>query len=334
MSANLNDNSQSYQPFALRIFQGLKPDVVAIQEFNYLGNTPADFRSMINGAFGTNFTYFREAGAGYSIPNGIITRWPVVESGSWEDIDAGVNNRGFAWARLDIPGSRDLYVVSIHLKASSGTENSSRRAAEAAQLKTLIQSNFPPDSWLVVAGDCNTYSASEPAMATFKSYLSDTPIPTDKAAGGKAETNNGRTQRYDYVFASPSLNTNHVATRIGSSNFPSGLVFDSRVYGELTNVSPVQNTDSGLAQHMAVVRDFKISYTLTNLITVPAPKLRLVAPGVLHWTGISQLTYTVQTNRSLNNWGTAGSATSLTTNFWFTNSVTTGDANFYRVIFP
>ena len=35
MAANLNGNTQSYQPFALRIFQGTKPDVVCIQEFNY-----------------------------------------------------------------------------------------------------------------------------------------------------------------------------------------------------------------------------------------------------------------------------------------------------------
>ena len=33
-------------------------------------------------------------------------------------------------------------------------------------------------------------------------------------------------------------------------------------------------------------------------------------------------------------WKPAGSATSMTTNFWFTNSVPAGDANFYRVIFP
>src|SRR3954463_13378108 len=78
MSANLNGNIQNYQPFALRIFQGLKPDVVAIQEFNYnstngLGNnTPAAFREMLDTAFGTNFTYMRETGS-YNIPNGVIS---------------------------------------------------------------------------------------------------------------------------------------------------------------------------------------------------------------------------------------------------------------------
>src|SRR6185295_9137813 len=62
MAANLNGNIQNYQPCALRIVQGLKPDVVAIQEFKYnstngLGNnTPEAFREMLDTAFGTNFT--------------------------------------------------------------------------------------------------------------------------------------------------------------------------------------------------------------------------------------------------------------------------------------
>src|SRR6478672_13874647 len=108
MSSNLNGNQQSYQPFALRIFQGLKPDVVAIQEFNYtstngLGiNTPAAFREMLDTAFGTNYTYMRETGS-YNIPNGVISRYPIIASGQWED--SLVNDRGFAWAQIDLPGS-------------------------------------------------------------------------------------------------------------------------------------------------------------------------------------------------------------------------------------
>src|SRR5476649_1967211 len=66
MAANLNGNTQSYQPFALRIFQGLKPDVVAIQEFNYASTNGIDvnnstaMREMVDAAFGTNFYYYRE----------------------------------------------------------------------------------------------------------------------------------------------------------------------------------------------------------------------------------------------------------------------------------
>src|SRR5438067_3748022 len=122
MSANLNGNTQSYQPFAIRIFQGLKPDIVAIQEFNYTStngvdvNTAAAFREMVDIAFGTNFVYFREnfTGSG-DIPNGIISRYPILASGSWADTVQSQPNRGYAWAQVQLPGTNTVYVVSVHL---------------------------------------------------------------------------------------------------------------------------------------------------------------------------------------------------------------------------
>ena len=97
MAANLNGNSQKIEPFAIRIFQGLKPDLVAIQEFNYSNNTPAQIRSSIDTAFGTNFNYYRESGAGYDIPNGIISRFPILTNATWDDPQ--IPNRGFAFHR-------------------------------------------------------------------------------------------------------------------------------------------------------------------------------------------------------------------------------------------
>jgi len=334
MAANITGNSQTYESFAVRIFQGLRPDVIAIQEFNYLGNTPADLRALVDTAFGTEFDYFREAGPGYSIPNGIVSRWPIVESGSWEDTDTGVNDRGFAWARLDLPGSNDLFVVSVHLKASSGGSNAARRAAQAGQLKGLIQSNVPANTWVVVAGDCNINAPDEAALTTFKSFLVDDPIPTDVPTGGDADTNNSRAERYDYVFPSPSLNSNRVATIVGSRSFASGMVFDSRVFTPLSEVAPVLAGDSGLAQHMAVIKDFRVTYTVTNLVTVPAPELEIASANVIRWTGLSQLTYTVQTNGSLTDWATVGTATSPSSEFWFTNAAPEAGRNFFRVVYP
>lgn len=334
MAANLNGDSQSYQDFALRIFQGLKPDVVAIQEFNYLGNTANDLRTMVNAAFGTNYSFYRESGAGYSIPNGIISRWPIVGSGSWEDTDPGVNDRGFAWARIDVPGTNDLYVVSVHLKASSGSDNATRRTAQASAIKALVQQHFPSNAWIVVAGDCNIQDPSEAALATFKTFLSDTPIPTDAPSSGDADTNNGRSERYDYVFPSPTLSTNRVATVVGSRTFPNGLVFDSRIYAPLTDVAPVQAADSGNAQHMAVVRDFRISYTVTNLVLVTPPVLSMISTNVIRWAGTSNLSYTVQSGATLGNWQAAGKVTSSTTNFAFTNQPSGAPRGFFRVVYP
>ena len=47
MAANLTGNGQTYEADAIRIFQGLKPDIVAIQEFKYLGSTANDIRTMV-----------------------------------------------------------------------------------------------------------------------------------------------------------------------------------------------------------------------------------------------------------------------------------------------
>jgi endonuclease/exonuclease/phosphatase family metal-dependent hydrolase len=290
MSANLNGNIQNYQPFAIRIFQGLKPDVIAIQEFNYtstngLGaNTPAAFREMLDTAFGTNYTYMRETGS-YNIPNAVISRYPIVASGQWDD--SLVSDRGFAWAQIHLPGSNDLYVVSVHLY-SSGTATD--RNTEAITIKTQIQNNFPANSWVVVAGDFNTGSRSEAAISTFTSFLSDNPIPTDAEVGGDADTNEPRNHPYDYVLPSFAMTNALTNVVFASHSFFNGLVFDSRVYTPLSDVAPILQTDSSNAQHMAVLKDFRISYAISNSSPAPSiasqPQSQTVPPG-------SDVTFTV-----------------------------------------
>lgn len=336
MAANITTgNNQRYEGPGMRIFRALQPDVIAVQEFNYASpngagiSTPAAIREMVDSAFGTNFFYYREAGSGYFIPNGIISRWPILTNGTWDD--AQVPDRGFAWARIDIPGTNDLYVVSVHLHSGGG---SSSRAAEATNLRALIQASFPSNAFIVVAGDFNTDTRSETALNTFRTFLSDAAIPTDQA--GDPDTNLSRAKPYDYVLSSFNLASNQTTTVVGTNRFANGLVFDSRVRPLLFDPSVVFTNDSSAVnmQHMAVVKDFRISYSVTNHVTVPAPSLTLIAPHVIHWTGVNGLTYTVQTNFTLGNWAIAGTATSVSTNFWFTNSASMSDVNFFRVVYP
>src|SRR5439155_15934574 len=135
---------------------------------------------MLDTNFGTNFSYFRETNSGYNIPNGIISRYAISDSGSWNDPVLGGPNRGFAWARIALPGTNDLYVVSVHLY-SGGTATD--RNTEATTIKSQIEANFPADAWVVVAGDFNTSTRTEAAIGTFKTFLSDEPIPTDAESG-------------------------------------------------------------------------------------------------------------------------------------------------------
>ena len=218
-------------------------------------------RRRIDDTFGTGFSYFRETNSGFSIPNGIISRYPILEAGSWTD--PVVSNRGFAWARISLPGTNDLYLVSVHLY-SSGTATD--RDTEAVSIKNQIQANFPADAWVIVGGDFNTSTRSEAAVGTFKTFLSDDPIPTDAESGGNADTNENRNSPYDYLLPSFSMTNALIPVVLASHTFPKGLVFDSRVYIPLTDVPPVLSGDSSAVnmQHMGVVKDFSISLNSTN----------------------------------------------------------------------
>ncbi len=85
-----------------------------------------------------------------TFPTGSSVGIPILASGSW--VDTQVNNRGFAWAQINLPGTNNLYIVSVHLLTTSA----GNRETEAANLTTLIQANFPSNAWIIVAGDFNT----------------------------------------------------------------------------------------------------------------------------------------------------------------------------------
>ncbi len=286
MSANLTSgNNQRYEAPGLDIFQGLKPDVVCLQEFNYAStngqgtDTPAAIREMVDSAFGTNFYYFRETNSEYSIPNGIISRYPIVNSGSKMDEILAGPNRGYAWAQIRLPGTNDLYVVSVHLY-SGGTATD--RNNEALAIQSLVQTNFPADAWVIVAGDFNTDSRNEAAVTTFKTFLSDSPIPTD--LNGNPETNRPRNKPYDYLLPNFSLTNRLVPVVLPSHTLANGLVFISTNYVPLSDVSPVQFSDSDAVnmQHMAVIKDFLIP-TDEDLSSAPAissqPQSQVIQSG-------------------------------------------------------
>ncbi len=264
MAANITSgNGQSYETAGINIFQGLQPDIVAIQEFRYgSGSTASQLRTLVDTAFGTNFNFFCESG--YNIPNGIVSRYPILAAGSWDD--ALISDRGFAWAQIDLPGTNDLYVVSVHLYSSGSATD---RNTEATEIKNYIQANFPANAWVIVAGDFNTSSRGEACVSTFKTFLSDDPIPTDNNLN--PNTSEPRSKPYDYVLPSLSLVSRLVPSVIGAQSF-NGLVFDSAVFTPLSAVAPVAAGDSHTLnmQHMAVIKDFSITVEGGGVTNPPA----------------------------------------------------------------
>ncbi len=250
VSSNLTSgNAQAYEAPGIDILRGLAPDVVLFQEFNYkLGTT----RDLVDAALGASFCVYREPRA-TGIPNGIASRFPIVDAGQWSDPD--IPDRSFVWARIDVPGPTDLWAVSLHLKTGSATT----RASEATLLVSYVQSAIPSGDYLVIGGDLNADNEAEPALVTLASIVvTASPWPADQL--GNNRTNASRAKPYDWVLANTTLDAKKTALVLGASTYANGLVFDSRVYTPLTEVTPVLVTDSAATnmQHMAVARDFLI----------------------------------------------------------------------------
>jgi len=247
-------NNQSYDPGdGIRIFKGLAIDVAMVQEMNYGANTDADIKSFVSQAFDASYEYTVESRSTAQIPNGIVSRYPIKDSGTWKD--PRVSNRGFQWARIDVPGDKDLWAVSMHLLTSSAGNRQSEAAAVVAQVKAIV----PASDYLVLGGDFNTGTRTEACLTTFGQITRTTgPFPAD--SNGKDGTSASRSKPHDWVLADPDLDPLSIPVQIGNASFPNGLVFDSRTFPNLADVAPVQKTDSGASnmQHMAVVRDFAL----------------------------------------------------------------------------
>ncbi len=242
---------QSYDPgHGSRILQALRPDVALIQEMNIGDKSDAALKGWVRAVFGPEFFVYREEG---EIPNGIVSRWPILASGEWDDPE--VTNRDFAWARLDLPGDRDLWVISVHFLA----RKPGRRADEADALLRFIRQHVPERDFLVLGGDFNTTSRLESCVRALAAVLVVAPpFPVDER--GIEGTNAKRNHPYDWILADADLEPYKTPVVLGSARFPGGLVFDSRTFPALAEVPPVQRDDSGAEQmqHMAVVRDFII----------------------------------------------------------------------------
>lgn len=255
MSANTTSgNRQRFGGPGERIFQALRPDIVAIQEFNV--PDPGGPRAWVERVFGKDFHFMVEPGRD-SIPCGIVSRFPITASGEWNDPQVG--NRDFAWATIDIPGAIDLHIISVHLH---GSGRASSRKIEAEVIVAAAKKSFPKDDYLVLCGDFNTRTRKEAAIAVFRRHFSDRHIPVDQV--GNSHTSKNRNYAYDWVMPNPRLDQLHQPLKFGAREFPEGLVFDTRLWQPPP--APALNSDSTAPgmQHMAVIKAFRLPDVATE----------------------------------------------------------------------
>jgi endonuclease/exonuclease/phosphatase family metal-dependent hydrolase len=281
-AANISTgNKQSYDPGeGIRIFQAAKPDIVAIQEFNYGNKSPEAMREFVDKAFGPGYGYYREQGR-FQIPNGIISRYPIEQSGHWDDPEQKVPNRGFAWAQVRLPNGEHMWVVSVHLL----TKSPGARNAEAEELVKLIKANVPKGAYLVIAGDFNTKSDRESVINTLSDVAGENhdaredrfgpelPYDGDEENDGSKRYNHNATNanhkfHYDWVLASTSLARFQVPSELPAdpgeekrqrvNYFPEGLIFDTSRMKHVPEPAQREDSASNGMQHHMVIKDYVI----------------------------------------------------------------------------
>jgi len=272
MAANITSGrKQSYKANGIRMFQALKPDIILIQEFNYLDeyddNLP--IRDFVNIAFGIEFNYFRGTGR---LPNGVISKYPIIESGNWND--SSIDDRSIVWVKIKLPNNKFLWAVSVHLS----TKNNLTGAKDS--IKEILEKNIPSDDYIVYGGDFNTKSRTSGTITELakvfnvsapwpKGYNNFSDIYTcykcyinyesAEECGTKFDcdvsaTSYERDDPYDWIIADKNnLHKLQVPTIYCSENntsdclvFDDGLVFDSRDFSQSllnTYFSPILKGD-------------------------------------------------------------------------------------------
>lgn len=255
-TANLTSgDKQSYDEGpGIRLLRGLNLDIALLQEFNYKGNSKADIQEFLETAFGKDYYYFREDSSSSSIPNGIVSRYRILQSGVIDD--PVINNRDIVWAQIDVPGPSKLWAISVHLSHSSAD----KRIEEAKVILKFIQS-LPPQDFVILGGDFNTRNRDEQALKILKQAVSDAHIPVD--ANGDSTTSSSRKHPYDLLLPNPLLDKQHscldaFAKLSGGRAYPDGLVVDSRTFRPIEGIAPARASDSGAKnmQHMMVVKEY------------------------------------------------------------------------------
>lgn len=252
MAANLSSgNFQNYDPgHGTRIMRGADPDIVMIQEFSFGNSSASTMAAFVSDNFGPDFQWWRGVG---QIPNGVISRWPIVAQGEW---NGAANNRKLTWAKIDLPGPYDVFVISVHFL----TSNASDRNADARTIIQQLDAGVSPYDYVLLGGDFNTGSFGEAAFNTLAArFKTSAPYAVDQ--NNNPDTNSARDKPYDHVLASHCLVAKQVPTVLGTSTFNNGAVIDTRVYSPLSDIAPAQMSDSSASgmQHMGVVKDFLIS---------------------------------------------------------------------------
>jgi len=291
-----SDSNTSAQSALAQEINYFNPDVWTLQELggnNVSYNATTAYNDLVafiqsditifgsNPKVGSNFyVYLSTLDDNYDTV-AIVSRYPFLSTQTYSDAGSGYSAlRGVAMAQIDIPGTVNFDIFTMHLKALSTDSDAARRQAEATADSTNIASwiaSHHADA-VVATGDFNeTVETNESAnwsnhslgdSITLKNNTTTTynPVATLKAAGlsdPRPVSLNGSLD----TISSSSPNTRFDYALYGSNlAYTSGLVFNSKLYSssQLATMNAARGTNlttstsSTASDHLAVFETFAV----------------------------------------------------------------------------
>jgi len=227
MSYNLlnypGNDTTTRNPYFRTIIKNVRPDVLVVQEMTSQSGVDGFLNNVLN-----SVSSGYAAGTFIDGPDTdceIYFKSSLFKFISNKPIQTALRNI-YEFTIVDLTNKDTLRIYSVHLKASSGTTNEEKRAAEVDSLRKVTD-KLPKDASFIVVGDYNIYSANESAFQELLDHTKtgyfidplnmtgtwhDNPIyaayftqsPRTRQFGGGA--NGGLDDRFDMILISSGIN--------------------------------------------------------------------------------------------------------------------------------
>jgi endonuclease/exonuclease/phosphatase family metal-dependent hydrolase len=303
---NYPNSSNDFRADTLnKIIDYYTPDLFIMQELK----SSSGMSTILNSVFNTDGVDYYETGTWEPQHSNPGSSWKLQQNVIYNTQKLALSYETFLWTtRRDInvfkfyfkdPNLENhqdttyLYVVALHLKSSQGADNEAQRLSMVQILENFLDT-ISPDAQVIVGGDYNLYTSSEPAYQLMLDnsnniVLSDpvntpgswhnnsnfrfvhsqstrtTPINDDGAGGGMDD-------RFDFVMVSENLmDQNNAISVIENTYKPlgnNGNCFNARII-DCNNNSVPENVVNALYQmsdHVPIIMELSVEYPFYDAI--------------------------------------------------------------------
>jgi len=141
-----------------------QPAVILLQNFVAGDNSEAAINNWVTTTFGDEFSYARDAKS--PIPSGVISRFSIIKYGVWSDLETKEGDGRSLYARINLPGEKDLWVINTHFSLEP-----KQRLAQAHDLLDHLLIEVPENDYVLVGGQLNITDIDDPALEALQKLL-------------------------------------------------------------------------------------------------------------------------------------------------------------------